>query len=182
MPTALSVYGTSTASTSLTTANKFVTVTGGTGTNEPQKLGTATGYSEIYSQGTTNAWQSLGSIGSPSGNGFLWDVTTLEGQQIVAGTWNASTKMSVSTGSITADIYMRAYKWSSGSNTYTLIGTLSLTNQTLNTTLTIFTMSSASFSAMNFSTGDKLYCDIWFNVKTNSTSSTSTINLTVCTG
>ena len=175
--TVLSAYGTNTASATLSTANKLFAVTGATTTTNATKIGTATGYSEIFSQGTTGAWSGAGSIGAPSGNGWLWDVTTLEGNTISSGSWNASCRLSQpgGAGSISCSIFMRAYKRSSG-GVYTAIGSLSLTGQTLTNSLSTFTMTSASLGSMAFSTGDKLYTDLWLNVTANTNGSSQNIN------
>jgi hypothetical protein len=179
MVTALSVYSTNTNATTLSTARLLVTGTGAGSTNTfTSKCGTSTGYSELYGPGTTNAWAAAGSIGSPSGNGFLLDVTTLEGQQIVAGNWTVRFRGKVSVGTLTVDIYVRAYIFD-GTN-YTQIGsTMSLTGQSVTTTSTNFDFSPASLAASaTFPTGGKLYIDCWPNITTNSSgSSTATFSI-----
>lgn len=179
MSTALSVYALTSSSSTLSTASNFVNSNvGGANTTNTTLIGTSTGYGEIYSRGNAGSWAgSAGPIGSlnPSGHGSLWDVTTLEGQQLIAGSWTASVKMNTSVGSITADIYLRAYVYNGG--TYTHIGSnFLLSGQTINTTYTIFTFSSVSQPVQNFHTGDKFYGDCWLNITANSTgSSTATI-------
>jgi hypothetical protein len=175
MTTALTVYLASAAATTITTADQLYTTSGTpTTTQSYSKIGNnVTGYGEIESQANNaNTWAASGSIGSPTGKGFLLDVTTLESQQIVSGNWTPSVRLNAAQGSgapqagtLVGDIYMRAYKYSGG--TYTLIVTCSLTAQTLNTTFTTYTLTAASGSTTNFSTGDKLYVDIWFNCTTN---------------
>src|SRR5213080_1883437 len=106
--TALTVYGTTTASTTLSTANTMFSASGGaTGGTNTCLVGTATGYGELYAQGNGSAWAAAGSIGAPSGHGLLWDVTTLEGQQIVAGNWTPTLRLALSTGTMTVDAYVR---------------------------------------------------------------------------
>lgn len=180
--TSLEVYAVNSASGTLTTAAKFVTVNGGTDQKNTTKIGTSTGYGEVVVLGTTSAWGAAGSIGSPSGNGALWDVTTLEGNQIIAGNWTPAVKFLVSVGSIVADVYIRAYVYNSG--TYTQIGsTMLLSGQTINTTYTIYTFSATSQPAQNFYLGDKLYCDCWLNITSNSTGSgTATLSFGVGSG
>lgn len=118
---------------------------------------------------------SAGALGSPSGHGFLLDSTLLEGHTIPAGNWTASLRHKITSGSITADLYVRAYKRSSG-GVYTLIGTMSLTGQTITGTVTTYTFAPQAFAAMAFSTGDKLYLDVWADVTANSVGS-STLNM-----
>lgn len=172
--TALTVYSLDIASVStLTTAGTLASTTGGTGATKDTKapVAPATGYSELFALGTTNAWSGAGSIGSPSGNGWIWDVTTLEAQTILAGNWTPTVRLQVAGGgtpSLTADIHVRAYKRSSG-GTYTQIGSdMTKTAQTINSTATNYVFSATSETSMSFSTGDKLYLDIWLNVTANS--------------
>lgn len=162
--TALSVYGINTAATTVATCDQLVTGNGGaTVAGTGSKVGQSTGYGELVSQGTTNNWAAAGSIGSPSGLAWLFDVTTLEGQTIAAGTWTiAHHLLNNGANNYTADIYGRVYKRSSG-GVYTLIGTLSLLAQTITTASTLFTLT-GSLSSMAFVTGDKLYHDLWLNV------------------
>jgi hypothetical protein len=167
----LTVYGTNSTTSTLSTANKLVTSTGGGSTFTTTKVGTSTGWGELYSQGNTSVWAAGGAIGSPSGHGFLWDVTTLEGQTILAGNWTPVVQLLTSIGSITADIHVRAYKYNGGA--YTSIGDMSKTGQSITTGTTTYTFSASSLSAVSFSTGDKLYVDVWLNITANSTGSGS---------
>lgn len=172
MVTVLSVYSTNTAATTISTANKLMTGTGAGTTNVfSSKCGTSTGYSEVYAQGTTNNWSAAGSLGSPSGNGFLLDSTLLEGQQIVSGTWTPRFRGRVSNGTAVVDVYVRAYRYDG--STYTAIGTMTITNITLTTTSTNFDGGGNSLSAAVFPTGSKLYIDVWVDINTNSTGSSS---------
>jgi hypothetical protein len=167
--TALSVFGINTASpVTLTTAMELVTASGGaTVAGTGTKVGTVTGYGEVTSQGSLATWAGAGSIGTPTGLGWLFDVTTLEGQTIAAGTWTiAHHWFNSGTTPITADLYGRVYKRSSG-GVYTLIGTLSLLAQSIPISSTAFSMT-GSLPSMAFASGDKLYHDVWFNVASGS--------------
>ena len=177
MATSLTLYGTNGVSSTLATAGLLVNITGASGNSLPTtKVGTATGYGNIPSQGTSTAWPALGSLGSPSGDGWLFD-TDLTGQQIQAGTWTATIQSDVSIGSLTADLYVRAFKLASDLTTYTSIGNMTLAGQSLTTSLTSYTLT-GSLPAMSFGVGDKLYISNWYDVLTNSTgSSTANIKL-----
>jgi hypothetical protein len=178
MTTALVGYGTNTASGTLATGHTMVTGTGAAGANQSTKIGTSTGWGEI--QGTANAWPALGAVPAPTGNGWLLDANTLFGQQIIAGNWFGILRLSVSVNTIVADLLMRASKYNSSGGTYTTIGSVTLNAQTITTTLTGFTMNTASLSAMTFGTNEYLYVDNWANITTNSTGSgTATMNNTV---
>lgn len=176
MTTALSVYGLNGTSGVVGTAHTLGTALGGTGANISTKIGTSTGWGQI--DGSALAWPALGAIGAEDGNGWILDASTLDGQQIIAGTWNASIRLSTSVGSITADLTMRASKYNGG--VYTTIGSLSLSGQSITTTLATFTLNAASLGLMNFETGTHLYVGAWMNITANSTGSgTATLNCSV---
>jgi hypothetical protein len=174
--TALSLFYSSIASAVLSTANQCWIVHGTDNTNVTQtytKLGTATGWGEVFSQGTANAWAAAGSIGSPSGNGLFLDsaILSLNGQTIASGNWSATWRLAAGhtdgtlIGTFTADLRVRAYKYNSG--TYTQIVDLSLTGQTINNTTTTFNLPATSASAVSFGSNDFLYLDFWGNVTAN---------------
>ncbi len=168
MTTPLTVYPVHAAATTLTTATLLVaTSSGTTGTGIDTAIGTATGYSEIFTRGTSSAWQALGAIGNPSGNGYLFDVTTLEGQGILAGNWTPTIRARINTGNgnLTADFYIRYWKYNGG--TYTPIATVSQTGNTLTSTSVNFTLAATALPPIVFGTGDKLYIDVWYNVTAN---------------
>lgn len=180
MTTALTLYYCRAASTTLSTAGALASTTGGTLGNNAITLGTNTGYGELYAL-TAETFPNGGTgIGNPSGNGFLWDVTTLEGQQIIAGTWTVTIRLQLSgagvTGSLTVDLYARVFRRSS-TGIYTQIGsTMSKTGNTVNTTVASFTFAGASLPLATFSGGDKAYTDAWANVTANNaTGGTATI-------
>lgn len=184
--TALTCYGTVTVSTTLATASTLATVTGGTATTKGTRCGSGAqlNWGELVSQGTTTAWAGAGSIGSPSGKGWLLDATTLEGQTIAAGNWTPTLSLryfGTATGFITnCDMHVRAYKRSSG-GVYTQIGSdMILTGQTLGTSTTVYTFGATSLAQMAFATGDKLYIDAWLDIFANgNTSSNAQINVSV---
>jgi len=173
--TALTTFLTNTASATLATANQLYSISGNPATvNVYNRVGTATGYGECTAQGTTSAWAAGGSLPAPTGKGFLFDVTTLEGNQFAAANWNGTVRLNCAqngnaapnAGTLTADIIMRAYKRSSG-GTYTNIAVITLAGQTIPSGFTSFSLPTTAGSAMTFSTGDKLYCDVFLNVTAN---------------
>lgn len=171
---ALTLYYNKVASTTLSGAGALASATGGTLGNTPTTIGTTnTGYSELASI-NAQTWAAAAGLGVPSGNGFLWDVTTLEGQQLAAGTWTPSVRLQVSgtgvTGTLVGHIFVRVYRYSSG-GTYTLLGILDSGSVTLTTTVTTFSSgwTGNSLGTMTFVSGEKLYTDVWFNCTTNST-------------
>lgn len=167
--TALTIYETNTAATTLTTTNQLTnSAPSSEVTNITIKVGTHTGWDTLPSQGSTSNWASGTSEPAQLGTGFLWDVTTLEGQQILSGNWTPKVKLSVSNGSVVADIHVRVAVRSSG-GVYTNIIDAASTGQTINTTATVYTLPATSGTLTNFNTGDKLYQDVILNVTTNST-------------
>lgn len=189
MATALAVYCSAAASTTLTTANKLYANSAGSPTNTAtySNFGTGTGYIEIASQGQVGTC--AGSIGNPSGLGFLYDVTSLEGKQFIAGSWSANIRLNASqfvqangtgltqAGTLTADLYVRVYIRSS-SGTYTQICQMVNSSQSITSTFTTYgtggsTPNSGSFTTTTsvaspvFQTGDKLYIDVWANITAN---------------
>ena len=162
---ALTAYLTNTAATTVATANQSIVAGAGTSTNKTILVGTSTGYGEIYAPGTATAWSGAGSLGAPSGHGWLYDVTALEGQQIIAGNWQSTQRGHISVGTATADIITRFYKYNAG--IYTLIGSNTLAAQAFTTVSATYAATAVSLSAVNFVTDDKLYIDIWLNITTN---------------
>lgn len=184
MATALSVWLAAATSATLSTANQLYASSGGspTTTQDYSLLGTATGYGEVVAQGTASAWAASGSIGTPTGKGFFLDATTLNGQDLIAGSYTGNVRLASATGTggtlggtLTATIFYRVYKYSSG--VYTNIITMSLAAQTINSTITTYSLSGSTGSATSFATGDKLYVDIWLNVTANANGATENIRL-----
>jgi hypothetical protein len=175
--TAFTAYLTNAASTTLTTAEQLYSTSGTptTATSATTKIGTATGYGELYSQGNASAWGAGGSAPAPSGHGFLWDVTTLEAQTMASGNWSATLNLIKNAGAnAVADIHVRAYKRSSG-GVYTSIVDMVLTAQTIDTFGEPYSLPSTSGSSTAFTTGDKLYIDFILNITTPGGLSTHTL-------
>ncbi|MDE2312256.1 MAG: hypothetical protein KGJ93_04205, partial [Patescibacteria group bacterium] len=166
--TALTMYFTNTNDTLLTSGRQLTNSSPASETNVTVKVGTASGWGILSSQGSTASWPAAASEPAQNGVGFIWDVTTLEGQQILSGNWTPKVKLSVSFGSIVADIHARVSVYHSG-GTYSTILDASSTGQTINTTATVYTLPATSGALTNFSTGDKLYEDVILNITTNST-------------
>lgn len=164
--TNLTLYGTLLDSPTLATGKQAVTVGGASSAGYDNALGSATGYSELIPEGTTSAWAALGALpGSATGNGYLLDSTILEGRTL-QGSYSDTLRARIygGTGDATADFYTRIYKRSS-EGSYTLIGTLSLTGQTVtNGTSANYTLSDVFPTAVSFATGDKLYFERFANV------------------
>lgn len=164
--TALICYGSNVASSStLTTADVMSTTTGGTETTTSATTAPTdfanNEYIEILSQGGTATGHA--SIPAPTGHGWLLDATTLEGQTIASGNWSAivNFKITSSFQSTLGSVTIRFYKRSSG-GTYTSIGSIAVTSVAYTSgTKKQVSFANTSMSSMAFSTGDKLYIDVW---------------------
>lgn len=174
MPTALTLYLANAASTTIGTANQlYHSGAGSPTTGQPiTTMGTAVNYGEVLSQGGS-AWAASGSIGTPTGKGFFLDDTTLDGQDIVSGSYSATLRLVAmqsgsQAGSMTADIIVRLFRYRPSTTTYTQIVAMTLTGQTINAVLTNYSLSGSTGSNTSFIAGDKLYCDCWLNITAGS--------------
>jgi len=159
----------------LTTAGLMLTSSDGTSAQKgiPSITGHPLGYSEMWSQGTSNAWQSLGALGNPSGNGWLRDATTLEGNQFVAGNWSAKFSLnSTGNGSYGFDAYLRVFKYNSVSALYTAVGVINKKGVTYGSGSGIATHTTGNFAfpAVPFYKNEKIYLDLWYDLTQNSAS------------
>jgi hypothetical protein len=161
MTTALILYGSNVASSTLSSACVTPTTTGGSETTATTTAPlSGDGYLEIYSQGGAGVLNA--SLPTPSGKGWLFDSTVLEGQSISAGAWSATVAASDPVPGPVAGIVVRAYKRTSA-GVYSLICTLSIGATPFGTTRSTFTLSTTSASSVSFATGDKLYFDLNIN-------------------
>ena len=178
--TPLTLYLSQTASAYITKSDQSgIAVTGGAISNKNTTIGTNTGWIELASQGSS-VQSFFSGIQNPSGHGWLLDSTLLEAQSIPFGSWIPTVHLAQSTGgaSISCDIHVRAFVYDSSAKTYTQIGSdIVLASQTLTSTGGIdYVFSGSAFAGAAFSTGQKLYIDVWVNVL----SSTGTVaNTTV---
>lgn len=172
----LTFYMANAASSTLSSSDQLYTTSGSPLTNATYILigNNVTGWGEIVAQGTSSAWAAAGSIGNPTGKGFLYDSTSLEMQQFLAGNWSPSIRLNASqyptftqAGTLVGDIVRRAFKRSS-SGVYTQIVSSTLTAQTLTGTFATYVLPAVSTSIVTtFGAGDKLYLDQWFNCTQN---------------
>jgi len=171
--TALTLYLTNTAASSVASANGLITPAASSNASNTTMIGTSTGYGEVISQGSGAAWPNAGGIGAASGHGWIYDTTALEGQQIVAGNWTPTLQCSVSSGSIAADLILNVSVYRAG--VYTSIGSMSLIAQGFTTSNTTYTFAATSLPNAVFYSGSKLYVQVTLNITTNATG-TSTAN------
>ncbi len=185
---ALTLYGRAAAATTLPLAGALTSTGGGSSTTTRATLiGQKTGYGEIAAQGTAVAWPALDTLLGATGRGFLWDVTTLELQQVLSGSWTPTFTLATSTGSVTADLYCRVWLCNGGVFVPITPATgrgILLTGQTITTTPTAFvfpaTVLPPNAAGIGFLAGAKLYLDLWANITGNTTGSdAATLSLTL---
>jgi hypothetical protein len=175
--TPLSLYEAAAASSVKATASQLYIATSASPTNVGRysRIGTATGYGQVCSQTTTGAWSGSGTIGDPDGKGFFLDGTLLDNKFLVAGNWTPKVRLNSArngdanpqSGTFTADIIVRAFKYTASSDSYTPIMTSTLTGQTLNNNFTTFTLPTVASDSIAFDPGQFLYIDIWLKVLSN---------------
>jgi lysophospholipase L1-like esterase len=138
-------------------------------------IGSATGWVELLAQGGTGS--TAATEPAASGHGYLWDVTTLEGQQIPAGAWNLSQELKTTTGSVTADVHLRVFKLAAN-GTYTLIAESTQPGMTITQTNITATLPATNGPPTEcFLTGDKLYYDVVLDITANTMGSTGGVRL-----
>ena len=174
---ALTAYSTGTAATTVTTSDTLVTTAPASETSHTSSVKKTTGWGELWSQGTTSAWAAAASEPTaPTGHGFLLDATTLEGQQILAGTWTPTVKLAASSA-LTATVVVRAWVYHSG-GTYTQIGTdMSAAAVAIGATAAAVAITGVSQPLTNFNTGDKLYVEVLLDITKAGTSTSGTVSL-----
>ncbi len=177
--TALVLYGLQASASTLPQAAALTNQQGSlTSATINTLLGQATGFGEITGKGTTTAWPSFLALPEPSGLGFLWDVTTLELQQIQAGQWQPELTLSVDHGSVVADLYCRVFLWMAGCFVPVQPvggGGLLKSGVTLTTTpQTLLWPGGQLLPPISFIKGAKLYLDLWANVLSNSSGNSGT--------
>lgn len=177
--TALSVYATNSAATTLPNA-ALLAASGGSVSlaSQTSLVGTATGWGEVTGRGTAAAWAAGASAGTPTGRGFLYDATALEHSNLVAGTWTQKIRLATSVGSLTATVLGRWYVYDAALGTYTALGTSTLSAQSITTTFATYTLPGVALGQSYVGPQQKLYVDIWLNITTNgNANSTLTVKI-----
>lgn len=175
----LTTYLANAASSTIATADKLYVLSGTpTTVNDLVTCNGSTGWGEIVSQGSSSAWPASGAIGSPSGKGFFMDTTILDGKSIAAGNWSGNVRISANaSGTITANLTVRVYRYRPGTTTYTLITSWTLNAQAWTTTINTVALPSTAASAIAFTAGDKLYIDYWAQITANTSGTGQQIRL-----
>lgn len=161
----LKLYNLSTNSSTLSSANILSVNEETSGSSWTTYVSGNGSYAEMYSQG--NAPYSIGaptynSLQPPTGHGFLYDTTALEGLEFVAGTFTPSISFILQTNSISCTAIVRGYKRSSG-GVYTQIFVAQAPFLSSNTGTIIASGWSGNTiaSPVSFGTGDKFYADVY---------------------
>lgn len=138
-----------------------------------------TGWVELHARAeAASAGSYQGSEPAPSGHGFLYNVTDLEAQKILSGTWTPAIKLATggASNTVTLVLHVRAFiRHSNG--TYDQIGSdiNSNSRQLSGATATALTFAGTALGeSAEFAAGDKLYIDLIAEVTTGFSSSTAT--------
>lgn len=155
MPT-LTYYGSSVADTTLTTACKMASASGGTETSKQTVLTGSSVYGEVWSQGNAGLATVTAIPTTPTGNGWI----VYPGAGIFAtGNWGFILTFA-HVASTTSDCTVRFFRLVSG--TYTSIGTINAATNTA--AKTTYTFTNTSMSTITFSNStDGLYVDLWYH-------------------
>src|SRR2546429_2652947 len=152
---ALTLYGSSIADTTITTACKMAANTaGGTETSKQSTIpSTSNTYAEVLSQaGTSNSVTAIPA--TPTGKGYVY--------QPGAGTfanaaWGAILTFAHAAGT-TSDVTIRFFKYT---GSYSLIGSI---NRATNTQAkTTYTYTNTTMPSTTFAASDLLYIDLWYH-------------------
>lgn len=175
--TPVTLYGTAVADGTITTANTFATSTGTGSAATLNVEDDATGWGELYSQGNAAAWPALGAAPAPSDHGWIWDVSTLQGTELPATTWEPTFEIERSTndGTVTAVLYVRIYKRASDGSFINIVTCVSESLTLTSTPQTVDTWTGNTSTAISFDPGDMLYCDVVADITENSSASTPTL-------
>ncbi len=179
--TALTVNGSAVAATTLAAAGKLFNTTGGTSGSTSKKVGSGTLFKQIFALGTSTNQTGVASIPAPTDagwHGWMWDVTTLEGQEIAEGTWTPTIHLLAST-STTVTPTVQWFKRSSA-GVYTSIGSVAGSSIALTTSSQLLVFTAPSLPLMDFATGDKLMMWLWVN-QTAGGATNSTISVVEAT-
>ncbi|GAC1464830.1 MAG: hypothetical protein PVS3B3_17340 [Ktedonobacteraceae bacterium] len=157
----LTLYGTTQAATTVTTAAKLVNATGGTSSSNTTTAPNdgSQKYMEVLGKGGTGT--TVTSIPAPTAKGWLYDSTALEGFTL-SGNISGVLSMDDSAGFASVDFILNAYKRSSG-GTYTSFGTTTLTAQSMSSSQTSYSLPSTAITSTAFTTGDKLYYELYMH-------------------
>lgn len=158
--TALTLYPTNVAATTATTDNTLTTTAPGAETSAASRIGSAsvpTFWSKMASQAYTTANNSASELAASDTGLWLWDVTTLEGQQLLSGSYSFSIGLQTNTAgaTATADVHCLLFKRSAGP-TFALILDAVLTAQSITHTGAYYTVTGSTAGVTNFNAGDKL--------------------------
>jgi lysophospholipase L1-like esterase len=178
-PTALTLYETPVNDTLLTTARQAAPANPATPAPVATSVGSATGWVEMLSQGGTGTMTTAEP--AVSGNGFIWNDPTLEGQEILPGPWDMGQELSTTSGTVTADVHIRAYLRAAD-------GTLGLFAEATQTGVTITpagaTVSLPAVTAppVCVTAGQRLYYDVVLNITGNTMGTAGAVQLKEGTG
>lgn len=147
----------------------FVAVSDNVSGTVSNKVGNATKWGEWIGTGNTAVWPSLtGMSATPSSKGWFLQNILLEGNTIIAGDWLPYLTLNVDVGgkTITADFVMRIWHYYN-LGTLTQMGTNFTGTFTVTSSAVKYVFPEQYIKAEQFYGGDRIYVDLWVNIKTN---------------
>jgi hypothetical protein len=171
MLTDLSLYLTVTQNAGILPTAKNLTDTAPAGDTRVTTLtGEATGYGELRADGSASAWSAGASLPDPSGHGFVWDQTTLEGESFPVGLWRPVVKLTTTAGSVTCDVYVRLFKLTAGGAYEPIAAAAALAVVLAAGVTQVVTPTAVEGSSMSFGVGERLYLDVILDITANTSS------------
>jgi hypothetical protein len=151
------IYGSSVADGTLTTAGACSATTGGTETTKGTTgcSGAASTYIEVRATGGA-ATAGVSSLPSPSGKGWVYYPGA---GTFAAGNWSAVINFAETFNFTAGSWTIRFYTLSGG--VYTSIGTIAIASPAITTSKKQFSFSATSMSSVTLASGDALYFDLW---------------------
>ena len=138
--------------------------------------GRKAGWFELRAGGSKSGTGPFGSAPSPSGFGYMWPDTSLEGDMISAGDWSPTITLR-SVGTVRLVPVVRYFKWSSGGRSYALIGSSTGSTRTLGSTEQTLTLPVFTGGDIRFNPGERLYVDLLAKVKYSCCTAAAVIHL-----
>src|SRR5579864_6699890 len=150
----LTLYGSSVADATLTTACDMAVATGGVETSKTTTTSGSNIYAEILSLG--GASSAVGAIPAPTGNGWVYRPGA---GTFAAENWSAVVTLSFAGLGATSNVTIRFYRLSGG--VYTSIG--SILQAMATSTKQAYTFAATSMPSITFASLDLLYVDLWYH-------------------
>ncbi len=157
------LYFSSAAAPTLSGANQLATTVPSAIRAEYNDTDRQTGWVELRSGGRSPAAKTTLSRPSPSGHGYLWSASALDGKTVSAGSWQPTLTLQ-GNGTLRVVPVARFYKRSASGTQYALIGSSTGVAMSLGATRATVQLPPVTAPAVPFATGERLYVDLLADV------------------